>query len=51
MTDSDDDGPEGMAKNCLKQLMESSKILLAKAGDDEREEAKVVIEQGTDSLS
>ena len=48
MSDSDDDGPEGVAKKFLNQLKEISTNLVAKAGDDEREESKIVIEKGTD---
>lgn len=51
MSDSDDDGPEGVAKKFLNQLKEISTNLVAKAGDDEREESKIVIEKGTDCLS
>ena len=51
MSDSDDDGPKGVAKKFLNQLKEISTNLVAKAGDDEREESKIVIEKGTDCLS
>lgn len=48
MSDSEgEDGPERVAKNCLKQLLDSTNSLVAKADEDETEDAKAVIEQGT----
>lgn len=48
MSDSEgEDAPERVAKNCLKQLLDSTNSLVAKADEDETEDAKAVIEQGT----
>ena len=51
MSDSDDDAPERVAKNCLKQLLDITTNLMAKAVDDTREDAKAMIEQGTGRFS